>query len=71
MTTDEKETLWRYQHNVRRAAERLRELLIVLDDEKEMDKPRLPHVEEMVEYECGTWAVLKEVIAQASLLGKE
>lgn len=71
MDAEEKETLWRYQHDVRRAAERLHDLLIHSEDEDQKDSPRLPHVEEMIDYECETWGVLKEVIEQALKLGKE
>ena len=71
MDAEERETLWRYQRDVRRAAERLRELLVCLEDEDQEVKPRLPRVEEMIDYECGTWAVLKDVIKQAERLGKE
>lgn len=64
-------TLWGYQGDVRRAAERLRGLLVWSGKEDEPTAPALSHIEEMIEYERGTLAVLREAIGQAERLGKE
>jgi len=64
------ETLFANQTDVRLAAEELHMLLVFPSVEKDkVERPRLPNVEEMAEYECTTLGVLKDVIEQARRLG--
>lgn len=68
---EEKETLYRYQLDVRKSAKELHGLLVAVieSSEKAEARPRQANIEEMIEYECETWSVLKEVIEQARKLG--